>query len=330
MIKSNVSQRISTEFKSVDDFEKKYYGGISVKRLNLNTKRLPDKYGLKIIDKKTLKFEDVFTKLVSIEVDIKKYLNHILSVNLNTPEEITGALKTIILAKPKDLKRYTDKHRSYKGNYNNIAVKISRLFNYDSLRKPCIIDNFVRLKFSTCLYCNRNFISNFKKKTNLVSTISLDHFYQKDKIPILSLSFYNLIPSCDTCNSRIKGQRVVKDYMNPHDQKYDFESKAKFKLITNNNFSLVSEDIRCLGYIRDFYINEVYKHHQNVVDVLIEKHRIYTHEIIAEIAALTNTTSDSVNSDIFGGLIMEEDSSLYPLSKLNKDIIDCLREKIKN
>ena len=91
----------------------------------------------------------------------------------------------------------------------NIKEKIEKIFNYEgNIQRekitPFFTENF---NFRTCFYCNKDFITNFKKEKNeLVSTFQLEHFYDKGTYPYLALSFYNLIPSCPTCNSsKVKG-----------------------------------------------------------------------------------------------------------------------------
>lgn len=46
-----------------------------------------------------------------------------------------------------------------------------------------------------CPYCGMEII----KPTNRTKK-QIDHFFPKSKYPFLALSYYNLIPSCDTCN----------------------------------------------------------------------------------------------------------------------------------
>lgn len=52
-----------------------------------------------------------------------------------------------------------------------------------------------------CPYCNRQYIYTVFDKNGIGEVRpQLDHFFVKSKYPFLSCSFYNLIPSCPTCN----------------------------------------------------------------------------------------------------------------------------------
>lgn len=57
-----------------------------------------------------------------------------------------------------------------------------------------------------CAYCGRQYISGLKNGT----IASCDHYYPKERFPILSINMYNLIPSCHACNSVLKGKKVQK------------------------------------------------------------------------------------------------------------------------
>ena len=72
------------------------------------------------------------------------------------------------------------------------------------------------LDVAVCPYCNKNFVYNIKKSQagEWISTCELDHFFPKNKYPLLAVSFYNLIPSCHFCN-HIKGTQELKAFY-PH------------------------------------------------------------------------------------------------------------------
>ena len=116
-----------------------------------------------------------------------------------------------------------------------IYEKIKKLFNYSDKYQSKVLTPFFteNFNFRTCFYCNKDFITNFKKEKNeLVSTFQLDHFYDKGTYPYLALSFYNLIPSCPTCNSsKVKGSANTfeNNCIAPNSEKFDFNQKVKFK-----------------------------------------------------------------------------------------------------
>ncbi len=72
-----------------------------------------------------------------------------------------------------------------------------------------------------------------KKKTQF----DLDHVLDKGRCPILALSLFNLVPSCQVCNGkRIKGSKLLypdarlRKKLSPTNLNYDFEGKVKIEV----------------------------------------------------------------------------------------------------
>ncbi len=68
-------------------------------------------------------------------------------------------------------------------------------------------------------------VQEFGKLTNGSNLMNpqLDHWLPKSKFPLLQLSFFNLIPSCEICNTRVKKTReFMKDvHVHPYDFTYE-------------------------------------------------------------------------------------------------------------
>ncbi|WP_336663717.1 hypothetical protein [Kurthia gibsonii] len=63
-----------------------------------------------------------------------------------------------------------------------------------------------KLGINICPYCATQFIFVYESD-NGNTRGTLDHFIDKAKYPIFSISIYNLIPSCKVCNSDFKGSK---------------------------------------------------------------------------------------------------------------------------
>jgi hypothetical protein len=88
------------------------------------------------------------------------------------------------------------------------------------------------LGLSVCPYCNRNWIvtvtdENVPGTTKKIVNPQLDHFFSQEEQPQFAVSFYNLIPSCEACNARIKKriQFNFNDYIHPYVNCYGNDSK---------------------------------------------------------------------------------------------------------
>ncbi|MCT7649041.1 hypothetical protein [Aliarcobacter butzleri] len=234
-----------------------------------------------------------------------------------------------------------------------IYEKIKKLFNYSDKYQSKVLTPFFteNFNFRTCFYCNKDFITNFKKeKHELVSTFQLDHFYDKGTYPYLALSFYNLIPSCPTCNSsKVKGSKNTFEHdsnvgkfknetcIAPNDEKFDFHQKVKFKLLLDNsckNLHIKSkEDIDITlkeqfsdmydKYIEIFKLNERYKAHKDIVFDMIQKAELYPESRLKELQDLTGIPFQQIKKDIFNLIDENEDLSKQPFSKL---IVDMSKE----
>jgi hypothetical protein len=81
-------------------------------------------------------------------------------------------------------------------NYKRFTIKGSGWNAYALCRKS---------KTRICPYCNHAYAFTVQSENGDFRP-TLDHFYYKDEYPHLALTLYNLVPSCSSCNSSLKGQ----------------------------------------------------------------------------------------------------------------------------
>jgi len=81
-------------------------------------------------------------------------------------------------------------------NYKRFTTKGSGWNAYALCRKS---------KARICPYCNHAYAFTVQSDNGDFRP-TLDHFYYKDEYPHLALTLYNLVPSCSSCNSSLKGQ----------------------------------------------------------------------------------------------------------------------------
>ena len=183
----------------------------------------------------------------------------------------------------------------------------------------------------TCPYCNRNYIYYLSKTGEIKPQI--DHFYPKSKYPYLALSFYNLIPSCHTCNGF--GAKEEKD---PHDEqlvnpylveKHNFKFTYKVKNINFLNplldkASVTVEFLHALdGHIKVFKLKDLYEQHSDhVLELLIKSQVAYSAEYRKYLGSYKGLkfSDNEIDRMILGNYSQEEDIHKRPLSKLYQDI----------
>ena len=250
--------------------------------------------------------------------------------------------------------------KDYKGLLDNFIDKEPRLAEY---RKKSYdkIDSELRKKIidlkniSVCPYCNRNYINSTHKmlhcnncnqdlfvidevekecpgckqeingQTKVVNTAQLDHFFPKDSYPLFAVSFYNLIPSCYSCN-HVKSNKDLE--YSPYDTSFPFDD-VKFTYILKSvdeiKIKIDSHNIDFKNGIRDLGIEELYQSHIDVVNELIWKKEVYTDSYREDLSEILNQTNlelskAEVSRFITGHYTDKENYGKRPLSKMVTDI----------
>lgn len=227
----------------------------------------------------------------------------------------------LIVARPVELLDFTKEELKWRDSLERNAgasVKnacdrvISKIFDYDAFVRGCLpicakstglikwsaksgkdacwsawhfIDS---LNVRYCPYCNAETVGNAALKTRSggikLHQSELDHFIPKGKYPLVSLSLYNLIPSCSRCNSRFKlAYDTVQGYLrdgvipilNPyvesiHDLvRFEYAPKSMSTLFPRKGNDKDSPIVlyaesgdrkkQAEEYLREFHIGEVYR-----------------------------------------------------------------------
>lgn len=226
------------------------------------------------------------------------------------------------------------------------STNIEQLKNlYTVFRNEWSVELIEDLDLKVCPFCNREYIFKFNDTKQQKARIlaSLDHFYDKDTYPFLSVSFYNLIPSCTICNSKFKHTKNFYTIQHLHPYEDDFNKKAKFTHFfnnvdkTNSRYSIFSKqrltldlkpldksDVKTKNTIDTFRLEELYREHKDIVLELIQKAEIYNESYLDEIMQKYEGTLFKNREDLLRlvtcGYISDEDLHKRPLSKLIKDI----------
>ena len=254
---------------------------------------------------------------------------------------------------------------------SNLTLEKLVLFDYDNIKKLCeFIDKnkklteltkrekdyfytlYARLKkaifledlnIDVCPYCNRNFIFNFNKKDSKEATAQLDHFFDKSTYPYLSISLYNLVPSCSTCNQR-KSKKDSKEIFYPYKESFNQNAKFVYGGIKTNldkqnidffdekriklDIKHISEETKVKNHNEVFNIENLYENHKDIVKELLQKRVIYSDSYIDELfdrySGILFSSKEELMRLITCGYISDDDINKRPLSKLIKDISEDL------
>jgi len=330
MIKINLEKKLFKVGISLNDFQDNYITLILDKEHKVVTKSngtYNDRFSLNIdIDRnKNTKYKlaQIFLRHYNLNNDLKEYIDNIFTP-INTIVDSRNLLTRIILNNPDEIENIINSINTYKDTipeniFTNINNIIKKIFNYERDRN-IITNEIKKADFRVCIYCNRNYISNFHSNNVTRATFTLDHFYQKDKYPIFGLSLYNLIPSCAVCNTNIKNTRNLDQYKNPYSNDYEFDEKAKFKLMPFYKTKLMTNDEECEKYIKDFYHNEIYDTHSKEIEEFTKKREVFTDDLIKKLSQITKHSPRRIKAFLFGEVIYKKILDTESLAKLKKDI----------
>ncbi len=236
---------------------------------------------------------------------------------------------------------------------------INWVFNYKRFRKDGFKLNGKRwdaytltseLGLSVCPYCNRNWIVTVTEENETGSNIKivnpqLDHFFSQEEQPLFAVSFYNLIPSCEACNARLKKsiQFNFHDFLHPYVNCYG--KTSYFDTIPRDlasqqgkagNFMVRLHHDRNIDPLlkakiqknhETFQIENIYQQHGDVIADLYRKKYLYSTDYVRVLCHTIDgekINPDEVYRVAFGNYLSEKDFNNRPFAKLTRDIIENL------
>lgn len=303
-------------------------------------------------------------------------MSQILVPGYGTPTEDQSILKALLIEEPRqllfvnnllmsqlipgykesDLAAYQKARRKHKktsgdimliNRYGRVLQQLLDVFDY----KGELSENKARSYHLTaikgvnvCTYCNRQYIFtiNKPKKRGLEHIVrpELDHWFSKELYPLLSLSFYNLIPSCHTCNSSVKGSEVfsLSTHIHPYLQQNpnpDIHFRPTLAADGISVYSVVIDrkaSSREDNTVKTFALDEIYAAHGRLeVEDLIRFNYAYSDGYLKVLfeEILNNFSPKMTRAEIyrmlFGTEMEPEKFSERPLSKLKYDVLKYLR-----
>ena len=265
--------------------------------------------------------------------------------------QVKNNLKTIIIGKPKVLNDLVDSKTFETQGQTATKICIENIFSYEDFTRIGFKKNDVAynsysltrsLNLSVCPYCNRNWIVTITKEFDGSKIVNpqLDHYLCKTKYPLFRLSFYNLIPSCDTCNTRLKksDEFIYGKYIHPYDEGY--EKLAFFRSIACNvessngygqdfnislEFGLVSDKTKgkIIKSHQTFRINEIYEKHGDIIAELYKikyKQGVNYLDILRNVFKESKLSEEEIYKLAFGNYFSLDDFRKKPFAKLTRDI----------
>ena len=245
-------------------------------------------------------------------------------------------------------------------DYASIADKnvISAIFNYTYLTqhyKEDFIALILLLNVNVCPYCGRAFTTTVEKSDkHYIRTNEIDHYLPQDSYPWLSLSIWNWIPVCGSCNLHKSSKK--EPFLYPYEEEmgdiYRFATHSTRgmdylvgAINSEDNFDIVLEptvDTSTLPKEYNDHIQnevttigtkELYSSHKDYVCNIFRQRYIYGNPFIERLTKLDLFNSkEDVLAMMYFKRIDAESIGNSPLDKLTRDInheIDVLQEEDK-
>jgi len=171
------------------------------------------------------------------------------------------------------------------------ALLSERLFNYKKFRSSVYcVQMYIDLNFllSSCPYCNDRTVEVVKKNVAAgaipanIAYFDLDHFYPKSQNPYFALSFYNLVPSCNACNSKEKADMPfditthLHPYLSSFDDFYEFEFSSKLLLgVPASKIIFKPKTAQTFQNINDFNLENRYDNRVEEINTMVKYYQNY-------------------------------------------------------
>lgn len=218
---------------------------------------------------------------------------------------------------------------------------------YDDLQHSFIPSHIMDMGIRTCVYCNEKSVapgSRIDKDGNVehMTRYQIDHFYPQSKYPYLSTSFYNLQPSCDTCNNWKSNdwsqfnlytcdaykQDVFRFSIGDDDQVLNAlvnhdANHLQIRLESDEKGLQVNHD--SLFHVESIYQNNHRKDALRVMDILYNQNNSYVKSIKVALGMFVSIADENVMDEYFSlfGFDMHKNLvHMRPLNKLAQDIVE--------
>ena len=217
---------------------------------------------------------------------VKKLISNLTLLLTGTPPKLKSFIDSlhsvyIKIASKKVYKPYMTKGKRRKQTF---AKGLLHAMGYENYRESKLVELSRMLNIKVCPYCNHNFTLyiDILGKTNMKGLFQFDHFYDKSDYPYLSMSLYNLIPSCSYCNHQKRTTQLDIRY-NPYfkaiSEEFHFKVVDSFQLRSGKKGAdkidiKIERNVSRQGVDElqnDLYLEEQYGRHKDIVQEIYDK-----------------------------------------------------------
>lgn len=280
-----------------------------------------------------------FFKIIQEKLQLIPSKLKITNHELHVIEAIIWNLKRILLACPSTLEKYSKLWDQSIVKYKltkEIIKELGKAFDYTSHRKNGLIKFAKYLNVKSCPYCNMHYTlyAEISGGTEKLAKFQFDHFYPKKVYPILSMSLYNLIPSCSICNHTKSTKTSMSLDFHPYHS--DISKIFKFRLhdplkvysgriIDEIDIDLIANDPNLQQEVdtfsNAFHLKTLYQRHGDIAQEVFDKAYEYPYYSNPDnFKWLSNCQPDYIKRLWMGTYISEQDIHKRPMTKFIQDL----------
>lgn len=215
--------------------------------------------------------------------------------------------------------------------YDKVYGQLNRIFNYKKFSSKdnpgySAYDLAHKLDICTCTYCNRMYTKTVVNP-HKITRPEFDHWFAKSIYPMLAISFFNLIPSCNTCNSTVKGasEMRLKTHLHPYLDRPDFSFSYYNKTYGTYGFDIkAAPHTKSHRTVQAFKLKEIYEMHEDEIIDLTKIKAIYSESYLSILAVQfkgLSISEDEIYRLAFGTYNDEKLFDRRPLSRMKRDIL---------
>ena len=267
---------------------------------------------------------------------LKRYLPQILLMTPSRMQMYTGVVDrmfgNLLIHTPRGKKTTTP-----------FGEAILAAFNYSYYRTSKLEILAKKINVKTCPYCNLSYtlyaeIKHPGKRKKVIvdkfAKMQFDHFYDKKSFPMLSMSLYNLIPSCSICNQGKSAHSLPLVF---HPYVSDIQSLFTFEVVNplsayqgaiipdhvdvqlNWSPSIAPNDIKV--FEDTFHLNAMYSRQGDIVQEVFDKAYETPYYLNpSNFSFLSGKDVEYLERLWFGHYMGEKDIHKRPLSKFVQDV----------
>lgn len=265
---------------------------------------------------------------INLTPDTITYLTDLLNgknlrnLILASPENLQDLIRGVSIAFPNFFTPTSDENKILRN------VFISHGYEHKDFDKFEFIKG---INIDTCPYCNRSYIY-YLSKVGIIKP-QLDHFYPTNIYPFLALTYYNLIPSCQTCNgfgAKEGNDPLLVDLINPYlidNHNFKFTYKINHINFLNPLLDKNSVEVKLrhqlTGHTNVFKLDQLYQQHSDhVLELIIKSKVAYSSKYRTYLHSYKGLKFNDAEIDrmILGNYSKEDEIQKRPLAKMYQDI----------